>query len=316
MKFTVNEFAKSASRALSSLYTKFLHVWGMDYSVFCNMYESLVEPLLFYGAYIWGLSEQKKINTVQNKACRYFLGLDKNAANIASQGDMGWTSCNMKQTIEACRLYFKIQGTAENRIVFHWSSTHGKSWESRFKAVLRKHDLLNKDCSVKEKVNFAKDKLKIIDINVWKNKLWNDSGQETGNKLRTYRLYKSDLNTESYAKINMDRTHRRILAKFRSGSLPLNIETGRYAKSKVPLIDRTCKLCSNNAIEDEMHFLMVCEFYSDLRRPLFAKAQHCNSDFQKLSPDDKFIFIMNFINMQHILSSTLLQMFARRKRIQ
>ena len=80
------------------------------------------------------------------------------------------------------RLYFKIQGIAENRVVskvFHLSSTHGKSWGSRFKAVLRKHelqDLLNKDCSVKEKVNFAKDKLKIIDIYAWKNKLWNDSG--------------------------------------------------------------------------------------------------------------------------------------------
>ena len=128
---------------------------------------------------------------------------------------MGWTSCNMKQKIEACRLYLKIQGTAENRIVskvFHWSSIYGKSWEIRFKTVLCKHelqDLLNKDCSVKEKVNFPKDKLKIIDINVWKNQLWNDSDEENGNK--------------PYVKINMDRTHRRILAKFRSGSLTLRL---------------------------------------------------------------------------------------------
>ena len=91
----------------------------------------------------------------------------------------------------------------------------------------------------------------------------------------------------------MDSTHRRILAMFRSGSLPLNIETGRYAKPKVPLFDRTCKLCSNNCIEDEMHFFMSRDFYSDLRRPLFEKAQTCNTDFYSLSLDDKFIFIMN-----------------------
>ena len=116
----------------------------MDYGVFSKLYESLVEPVLFYGAGIWGLCEQKKINTVQNKACRYFLGLGKNAANIASQGDMGWTSCNMKQKIESCRLYFKIQCTDDNRLVkkvFRWSSTHGKSWESRFKNFLSKNDL-------------------------------------------------------------------------------------------------------------------------------------------------------------------------------
>ena len=116
----------------------------MDYGVFSKLYESLVEPVLFYGAGIWGLSEQKEINTVQNKACRYFLGLGKTAANIASQGDMGWTSCNMKQKIESCRLYFKIQCTDDNRLVkkvFRWSSTHGKSWESRFKNFSSKIDL-------------------------------------------------------------------------------------------------------------------------------------------------------------------------------
>ena len=46
MKFAVNELTKSASRALSALYTKFLNVGGMDYDVFCKLYESLVEPVL------------------------------------------------------------------------------------------------------------------------------------------------------------------------------------------------------------------------------------------------------------------------------
>lgn len=323
MKFAVNELAKSASRALSALYTKFLHVGGMDYNVFCKLYESLVEPVLFYGAGIWGLSEQKKINTVQNKACRYFLGLGKNAANIASQGDMGWTSCIMKQRIEASRLFFKVEGTSEDRLVkrvFMWSGSHGKSWESRFKSFMNNIGLigvLNRDnCPLKNKVKCVKDKLKSVDIENWKNKLWNDSGQENGNKLRTYRIYKSDLKVEHYVNINMDRSHRRILAKFRSGSLPLNIETGRYAKPKVPLMERTCKLCSENVVEDEMHFLLACDFYSDLRRALLLKAQNCNIDFQNLSVQDKFIFIMNYVNMQHILSSTLIQMFNRRKRFQ
>lgn len=323
MKFAVTELAKSASRALSALYTKFLHVGGMDYDVFCKLYESLVEPVLFYGAGIWGLSEHKKINTVQNKACRYFLGLGKNGSNIASQGDMGWTSCTVKQKVEASRLFFKVQAAPEDRIVkklFTWSSSHGKSWERRFMSFINSiglNDLLNRNnCSLKTKINCIKDKLKSNDNDNWKVKLWNDSRQENGNKLRTYRLYKTELQTEVYVKLKMDRSHRRILSKFRSGSLPLNIETGRYSKPKVPLNERICKLCSKNVLEDEMHFLLVCEFYSDLRRALLLKAQSCNTDFSTLSLQDKFIFIMNYVNMQHILSSTLLQMFRRRKRFQ
>ena len=110
LKFAINELAKSASRALSALYTKFLCVGGMDYNVFCKLYESLVEPVLFYGSGLWGFSEHKKINTIQNKACRYFLGLGKNASNIASRGDMGLSCCVSKQRLEVveCILNLKI----------------------------------------------------------------------------------------------------------------------------------------------------------------------------------------------------------------
>ena len=134
MKFAINKLAKSASRAFSALYTKFLHVDGMTFDVLCKLYQSLVEPVLFYGAGIWGLGEHKKLNTIQTKACRYIFGPGKNAANVASQGDMGWTSCVTKQNTEACRLFFKMKPSSDNRIVnrvFNWSILHGKSWESR-----------------------------------------------------------------------------------------------------------------------------------------------------------------------------------------
>ena len=66
-----------------------------------------------------------------------------------------------------------------------------------------------------------------------------------------------------------------------------------------------CNLCNDNVIEDEIHFLLCCDFYSDIRRPLLAKAQLCNGDFQNMSLNDKFIFIMSFVNKQYILASTL-----------
>ena len=64
---------------------------------------------------------------------------------------------------------------------------------------------------------------------MWKMNLFNDEGHPNGNKLRTYRLYKSDLETELYVKLAIQRDHRRIFAMFRCGNLPLNIETGRFA---------------------------------------------------------------------------------------
>ena len=44
---SVSELSKSASRALSALYTKSLKAGGMTIGVLENLYESLVEPMLF-----------------------------------------------------------------------------------------------------------------------------------------------------------------------------------------------------------------------------------------------------------------------------
>ena len=82
----------------------------------------------------------------------------------------------------------------------------------------------------------------------------NDNNQENGNKLRTYRLYNNRITTCHYVKCVRNRGHRRILSKFRSGSLPLAVETGRYARPKIPLEDRKCKYCKSNCVEDETHF--------------------------------------------------------------
>ena len=49
----------------------------MAYEVYTKLYKTLVEPILFYCADIWGLTDYSKINDVQNKVCRYFLGWAK-----------------------------------------------------------------------------------------------------------------------------------------------------------------------------------------------------------------------------------------------
>ena len=77
-------------------------------------------------------------------------------------------------------------------------------------------------------------------------------------------------------------------------------KTDRNAKLKMPLNDRICKLCTDSVIEDEMHFLLRCDFYPDLRRSLFSKAQLCIWIFYEISLLDKFNFVMKYVNMQHI----------------
>ena len=52
-----------------------------------------------------------------------------------------------------------------------------------------------------------------------------------GNKLRTYRICKSDFCTENYLKTNIPFNNRSAFTKFRCGVAPLRVETGRYENS-------------------------------------------------------------------------------------
>ena len=119
MTKTVKELSKSASRALSALYLKSLRAGGMTLNVFKKLYESLVEPVLFYSCGVWGISDFKEIQMVQNKACRYFLGGGKCASNVALRGDMGWNSCFVKAKLEVFRLWLKLRNVDDSRILKH-----------------------------------------------------------------------------------------------------------------------------------------------------------------------------------------------------
>ena len=85
-------------------------------------------------------------------------------------------------------------------------------------------------------------------------------------------------------------------------------------KPKTPIDQRTCFHCPNS-VENEIHFLIECPFYDDIRRKMLHKAHLCNSDFELKTSTDKLIFLMNHINMQPVVACTLFDMFQRRKRV-
>ena len=160
---TVSELSKSASRALSALYTKCLRAGGMTIDVFEKLYESLVEPVLFYGSGIWGISDHREVPVVQNKACRYFLGGGKCASNVALRGHMGWNSCYVKSKTEVFRMWIKLRNVSDDRIlktVHKWSKRNTRGWESR---VLKLADNLNVTNVINDQnlpIRFALDSVK------------------------------------------------------------------------------------------------------------------------------------------------------------
>ena len=79
------------------------------------------------------------------------------------------------------------------------------------------------------------------------------------------------------------------MAQFRAGILPLEIEVGRYRN--VPLSERICRMCNSGQVEDDYHFLCVCERYNDDRRILYEKARIFESNFVRMVSFEQFVFL-------------------------
>ena len=73
----------------------------------------------------------------------------------------------------------------------------------------------------------------------------------------------------------------------------LEIERGRYGKKSTPPERRICKICNSpNLTEDEYHFLMICPIFFNLRND-FSLSLTPNSNFKKLSDENKFTWLLS-----------------------
>ena len=147
----------------------------------------MVLPILLYGAGIYGTNEHKILNTVQNKACRFYLGLPGKSCNLASNGDMGFKSIKCMLYTEVIRLWFHLKNMDPRRLtykVFRWSyriaNVFGKkNLEYRIKAVFSDTNhlkLYNTDTvdNVKHKICQFQSYVHDQDCYKWRLDLWND----------------------------------------------------------------------------------------------------------------------------------------------
>ena len=148
-------------------------------------------------------------------------------------------------------------------------------------------------------------------VNNWKNDLMRENSKrgDGGNKLRFYRTFKRTFNPEKYITESVPRSHRRALGRFRCGTAPLHVETGRY--NNTLLDERTCFHCPGN-IEDESHVLLHCPLYCDYRSVLFNHCCLAYENFTVLNNVEKMCFIMSCPDVVFTTAKTCKLILQRR----
>ena len=129
-------------------------------------------------------------------------------------------------------------------------------------------------------------------------------------KLRTYVLFKSTYLTKNYVKTLFSKRLRSVLAQFRSGILPLKVETGRFIGTPIEL--RLCELCPESEIEDELHFLLHCEHYNEFRQKLFSDIHSITPTFLNYNKVENYRFLMTNPCVTHAVAIFLSKALDKR----
>ena len=319
--------SKSASRALGLLIAKTKCLGGVPYDTFTKLYDCMVYPIISYGAVVWGDREFSCISAVQNRACRYFLGVGKYTPNAAVSGDMGWIPAHMRTWNSVIRQYCRLSNMGHECLaarIFTWAKCKPmniSNWSNRIKKFLIKADLWDKVLNIVNTNSYLNPNLLICDVfaqnsNCFFTKWHNDVTRDTAkrghgrNKLKMYRCIKQIYGTEDYVKLSILPSHRSALAKFRCGVAPLRIETGRYEGLAVQ--DRTCFYCKDE-IETEEHCLLYCGLYNDLRYELFNFLIPIYPNFNYLSNDEKLSVILADGKVARKSARTCYEILRKRK---
>ena len=198
--------AQSASRALDLLIAKCKSLGGMPYDVYSKLYESLVWLVIAYDTSIWGDRSYSCIDTVQNRAMKFFLGVGKYTPTVALVGDMGWNTPFTKQWKCISYLWSRLRCMNNDRIkkrIFNYclsnnnSTCRCKNWPWRVIRLLNEYgcqrfvNVQEPICKSKMTEEVTKNIMSNF-RNEWSNNLNRDQSARSqgGNKLRNYKQLK------------------------------------------------------------------------------------------------------------------------------
>ena len=215
-----------------------------------------------YGAGVWGFQEANDPQVLQNRVCRYYLGVRKFTPVAATRIIMDWPDMKSLRWVEVLRYRNRLTEMDVQRLPVKLykleKSLKIKGWVQNVKSILQYCNML--ECfplEVRCDLEVAHARLHKLNRDRW----WVEASTMT--KLENFVQVYEKGNPQYLVKSSLSRSHRSLLAKTLCGVAPLMVELGRF--KNIPREKRVCRICTKNVTETEEHFLMECESLNTTR---------------------------------------------------
>jgi hypothetical protein len=281
----VYELCMKSKRILTSILKSLYQYGQLPSSTFFKIFDTKICPQLLYGSEIWGIESKDELERCQYYACKRYMCAKQNACNYSVLGDCGRFPMYIQTQKRCIKYWLQILKMSNTRLVKkcynmmlldnrngtnNWvSSIKNLLYSTGFGYIWENHGPANELLFLKS----FETRLKDMFLQNW------SASIHTNRKLFYYAQYKKELKFENYLNALDVRKFRYAYVNFRTSSHSLEIEYGRY--NKVAIENRLCKCCTKNQIEDEYHFLLCCEFYSELRNQYIPNKYFRNTNIHK-----------------------------------
>ena len=237
--------------------------------VFFKLFDTQIQPMLNYGAEVWGLeADLKIIERVHLFALKRFLNVSVRTSTILVYGETGRYPLFINIYMKCVRYWLRIQSMSSERytkkaykmlLYMHEQGRH--TWASSLCYLMYKYGF--DEAWESQGVGNQKAFLKLFKERLVSryNEEWNYN-LHNNERYKVYRTFKSDLALSPYL---VDLKHvkaRSYLIRLRLSVSQIN--THRLKFSGVNNTHLDCPFCKN-VVESEVHFLLVCPAYTDIR---------------------------------------------------
>ena len=271
MKDCIDNLLDRGRKAMFTILTK-AREQNLAPDIQIDLFHKLVLPIISYGSELWAYEDLEKVDKFHLKFLRYVLRLNTGIPIPMIYGETGEipVSIILKSRMIGymCKLLNPNTNTLSQQVLGLLSKMHNDGyyttkWFYKVISLLTEMDYVD----ILQNMNYVppkilsqvyKTKAKEVFVTNWRNRMSNLT------KCDMYQLYKVDFEREKYLRV-LQPNLAISLCKYRTSNHKLEVEKLRYVRPHIPRMDRKCTKCNLNETGNEIHHLLVCPIFEELR---------------------------------------------------
>jgi hypothetical protein len=279
--------ATAAKGAMNALISHSKNENITDIRLLCQLFDSLITPILLYGCEIWGHNKKmtKTVDGIYNGFLKRLLGVPTGTDSNVVLAELGQIPMRIKMVRRQCNYWNRLVDLDDNSLLHkatkeqlvwikNMSNKDRRCWINVTSEALKtyKINIIIEEKPIYVPIHLLQALPDIHEDEIFYTKTINNNqdnrdlySSQLFNRMESYRsrTYAQWFWRSGYPLGITNSEYMRTLIRFRVGAHKLQIVTDAWAG--ITRINRICKCCNMNIVEDEFHLTFECILYTQIR---------------------------------------------------